>query len=75
MDDVIHSAVVVVDEEGTEAAAVTAVVMMRTAMPMVEEDPPVRVVLDRPFLFGVIDDATGTPMFTGSVVDPEWREA
>jgi serine protease inhibitor len=75
VDDVIHSAVVVVDEEGTEAAAVTAVVMMRTAMPMVEEDPPVRVVLDRPFLFGVIDDATGTPMFTGSVVDPEWREA
>jgi serine protease inhibitor len=75
VDDVIHSAVVVVDEEGTEAAAVTAVVMMRTAMPMVEEDPPVRVVLDRPFLFGVVDDATGTPMFTGSVVDPEWREA
>lgn len=75
IDDVIHSAVVVVDEEGTEAAAVTAVVMMRTAMPMAEDDPPVRVVLDRPFLFGVVDDATGTPMFTGSVTDPEWREA
>jgi serine protease inhibitor len=75
IDDVIHSAVVVVDEEGTEAAAATAVVMMRAAMPMVEEDPPIRVVLDRPFLFGVVDDATGTPMFTGVVNDPEWREA
>jgi serine protease inhibitor len=75
VDDVIHSAVVVVDEEGTEAAAVTAVVMMRSSMPMMEEDPPIEVVLDRPFLFGVVDDATGVPMFTGAVVDPEWRDA
>jgi len=74
IDDVIHSAVVVVDEEGTEAAAVTAVVMMRSAAPLrVEEDPPVEIILDRPFLFAVVDDATGTPMFTGSVTDPVWR--
>lgn len=75
IDDVIHSAVVVVDEEGTEAAAVTAVVMMRAVAPLREEDPPIEIVLDRPFLFAVVDDATGTPMFTGSVTDPQWSEA
>jgi serine protease inhibitor len=74
VDDVIHSAVVIVDEEGTEAAAVTAVVMMRSALPMTPEDPPIEVILDRPFLFAVVDDASGTPLFTGAVVDPVWSE-
>jgi serpin B len=59
--------VVQVDEEGTEAAAVTAVVMLRCAM---VPAPPPQVVFDRPFLFVIVDDATSTPLFVGLVMNP-----
>ena len=49
---VLHQAFIAVDEEGTEAAAATAVVMRGTA----RSQPPVPFVVDRPFLF-VIHDA------------------
>ena len=56
ISDVLHEAFVAVDEQGTEAAAATAVVMQRAgAMPQ----PPVPFVVDRPFLFAIHDDATG----------------
>jgi serpin B len=64
---VIHKAFVKVDESGTEAAAATGVVMALTAMP---SEGPVRFVLDRPFLFLVMDDLTGTVLFMGRVADP-----
>jgi serine protease inhibitor len=53
-----------VNEEGTEAAAVTLVEMSRTSM----GPPSLR--FDRPFFFAIRDDATGTLLFLGSVVDP-----
>lgn len=56
-----------VDEEGTEAAAVTAVVMLRSLAAVRE---PVRLRFDRPFLFLLIDEASGSPLFAGSVHDP-----
>ena len=68
----LHEAFVAVDEEGTEAAAATAVVMQRAgAMPQ----PPVPFVVDRPFLFAIHEVATGTPLFlaplfVGRVSDP-----
>lgn len=52
-----------VDEEGTEAAAVTGGAMTTSAGP-----PPFRV--DRPFAFTVSDRQTGTVLFLGSVHDP-----
>ena len=62
-----HRAVVEVDETGTEAAAATAVVMMPTAaMP----SQPVVFKVDRPFLFYLVDDATGAVLFQGRVNDP-----
>ncbi len=65
---VLHKAFVAVDEEGTEAAAATAVVMeLTSAMP--EEDPVV-MKLDHPFLFLIRDNATGTILFAGRVLDP-----
>ena len=55
------------DEKGTEAAAVTAVVMLKSvALPAPE--PEAR--FDRPFLFMVVDDTTGTVLFLGAVKDP-----
>ena len=61
--DVIHKAFVSVDEEGTEAAAATAVVMQtESAKPQ-----PVRVTVDRPFIFLIRDGATGAILFVGRV--------
>ena len=66
IDDVFHKAFVSVDEEGTEAAAATAVVMRATSMPA----EPVEVTVDRPFVFLIRDIATGTVLFLGHVVNP-----
>jgi serpin B len=64
--DVIHKAFVSVDEEGTEAAAATAVVMVESAMPA----QPVEVTIDHPFIFLIRDIETGAVLFVGRVVDP-----
>ena len=66
--DVIHKAFVSVDEEGTEAAAATAVVM---AVPTSAEPPPepIRVVVDRPFIFLIWDRATDAILFVGRIED------
>jgi serpin B len=64
---VLHEATITVDEDGTEAAAATGVVVGVTSAP---PEPPAEVVLDRPFLFVVHDVETGTPLFVGRVTDP-----
>lgn len=66
IDDVYHKAFVAVDEEGTEAAAATAVVMRLSAMPA----EPTTVTVDRPFVFLIRDVKNGTILFLGHVVDP-----
>lgn len=61
---VFHKAFVAVNEEGTEAAAATAVVMKRLA---IMEETIFRA--DHPFLFVIRDDATGSILFMGRVAD------
>jgi len=56
---------VAVDEEGTEAAAATAVIMVESAMPM----EPVEMTVDRPFLFAIRHRGTGTLLFLGQVAE------
>ena len=63
--EVLHEVFIAVDEEGTEAAAATAVVMNRTSAMLAEP-----VVVDRPFLFVIHDVEHGTPLFLGRVADP-----
>jgi serpin B len=65
---VIHKAFVKVDETGTEAAAATAVIMMTTSA--APEETPVRISIDRPFLFLIRDEVTGSILFIGRVADP-----
>ena len=65
---VAHKAFIDVDEQGTEAAAATAVVMSRMAA--MRPPPAVTMVVDRPFLFAIIDTATGLPVFLGQVSHP-----
>jgi serpin B len=62
----LHEVFIAVDEEGTEAAAATAVVAGTTSAPVVD----LELVADRPFLFVVHDVELGTPLFLGRVVDP-----
>lgn len=62
---VLHEAFIAVDEEGTEAAAATAVIMSETSAPVLEP-----FVVDRPFLFVIHDTAQATPLFLGRVADP-----
>jgi len=63
---VVHEAFIAVDEQGTEAAAATAVAM-RASSAMLDT---VELTVDRPFLFVLHDKATGTPLFIGRVSDP-----
>ena len=66
--DGFHKAMVRVDEEGTEAAAATAVHMQATSAMV---DPPLTLTIDRPFVFLIRDDATGALLFMGRIVNPK----
>ncbi len=64
ISDVLHKAVIEVNEEGSEAAAATVVAMPASA-PLME---PITFIADRPFIFLIIDDTTGTILFMGKVL-------
>ena len=62
ISDVLHKARVEVNEEGTEAAAATAVVMSRGMS--------AAFIVNRPFLFLIRDNGSGSILFLGRIVDP-----
>ena len=62
---VIHQAVVSVDEKGTVAAAATAMMLAGGA-----PTEPRKFTVDRPFLFVIADTQTGAPLFVGRVTNP-----
>ncbi len=68
----IHKAYIDLDENGTEAAAATAVVIgMATAMPpRYPPLPPIVFTADHPFLFLIRDNISGGILFMGRVVNP-----
>jgi serpin B len=63
ISDVRHQAYVRVDEKGTTAAAATAVTIVTTAM----QEPPKQFIVNRPFIFALRDEATGTLLFIGVI--------
>lgn len=68
ISEVIHQAFVEVNEEGTEAAAATAVMMTKG---MVMEPEPIKIFkADHPFIFIIQDKETGNILFMGRVSDP-----
>ena len=69
IDEVVHQAYIDVNEAGTEAAAATAVVMTAAAR-FARPDPPVEMIVDRPFRFAITDLRSGLPLFLGRVSDP-----
>ncbi len=67
ISQVIHQAFIKVNEEGTEAAAATAVGVEGSEIPM-HKIPSFRA--DHPFIFLIQDKSTGNILFMGRVVDP-----
>jgi serpin B len=67
IQDVLHKAFILVDEEGAEAAAATVVIVgVEAALP----DEPVEMTIDHPFIFMIRDMETGTILFLGRVMNP-----
>jgi serpin B len=64
--DVVHKAFVSLDENGTEAAAASGVMMGTTSLP----PEPVVFTADRPFIFLIRDIPTGAILFVGRVLNP-----
>ncbi len=68
---VLHEAFVLVDEQGTEAAAATAVFGNNMNESAIEPLPPIRLTIDRPFIFLIRDRETGTILFMGRIENME----
>ena len=70
--EVLHKTFIEVGEEGTRAAAATTVVMDGATGPADERDPELHtVILDRPFVYLIVDANTMTPVFTGTLMSAE----
>jgi serine protease inhibitor len=73
ISDVEHKIYVKVDEQGTEAAASTAVIMQLSSA-IVGSGKPFSMVVDHPFVFAIAERGTGAILFVGTVVDPNRRQ-
>lgn len=65
IDRVIHKTFIEVDENGTKAAAASSVIMKESAA----EEPVKSVILDRPFVYMIVDNSTNLPLFIGTALD------
>ncbi|XP_037089434.1 LOW QUALITY PROTEIN: leukocyte elastase inhibitor-like [Pollicipes pollicipes] len=66
---VVHKAFIEVNEEGSEAAAATGMVMMMRCMPSPVEK--FEFIADHPFFFAIVDTENGLTLFSGRYVKPE----
>jgi serine protease inhibitor len=62
-----HKTFVQVDEQGTEAAAVTSTGIGRTSMPQM-------MTVNRPFVFVIYEEASGSILFMGRIMNPVWQD-
>ncbi|HHX74079.1 MAG TPA: serine proteinase inhibitor [Firmicutes bacterium] len=65
ISEVKHKTFCKVDEEGTEASAVTSV-----EMPSAPPEPANSIIFDRPFVYGIVDTVTNAPLFLGIMENP-----
>ncbi|MBT8247332.1 MAG: serpin family protein, partial [Acidimicrobiia bacterium] len=65
VSDAFHKTFIKLDEEGTEAAAATAIIISLESAP-----PPATFTADRPFLFYIEHSSTGEMLFLGQVTNP-----
>lgn len=67
ISNVIHKTYIELDENGTKAAAVTAVEMSCESAAFEEPKEVKEVILNRPFVYAIVDTSTGMPIFMGTV--------
>jgi len=65
IDEVKHKAVIEVNEEGSEAAAVTSVVIVETSLPLIPA-----MYVDKPFVFAIRDAQANGILFIGKMMNP-----
>ncbi len=74
VSDVLHKANIDFTERGIKAAAVTVAKIEVTSM-LAEEDKPIEIKIDKPFLYVIRDKNTGEIWFVGTVYEPNsWEE-
>jgi serpin B len=66
ISEVLHKAYIKVDENGTEAAAATAIMMSLVSMP----EEPVEININKPFVFIIQNNHTGSIVFMGRMMNP-----
>ncbi len=71
ISSVIHKTYIDVNETGTEAAAVTAIVFATTS---VGQDDNIYFTVNKPFVFAITEKDTGAILFIGEVQNPEYEE-
>lgn len=64
--DILHKTYIQLSEVGTKAGAVTKVEMAEKSSPPVEN----RVILNRPFVYAIVENGTKLPIFIGTVMNP-----
>ena len=69
ISEVFHKTFLKLDEKGTEAAAATAVAMMRTTAMATQKPKPVEVRVDHPFLFAIQHRSSGACLFLGRITE------
>lgn len=67
ISDVLHKTFIEVGELGTKAGAVTSVEMSLTSAPLEIKN----VILNRPFVYAIIDNETNLPVFIGVMHNPQ----
>jgi serine protease inhibitor len=73
ISDVLQKTYLKVDEEGSEAAAVTQVTMTQ-ALAVAPRAAPFTMIVDHPFFCAIVDGQTGVPLFLAAVDDPAATE-
>lgn len=70
ISDIAQKVKIIVNETETEAVALTSIVCAG-CLPPEEEDKPIVMTVDRPFLFEIVEETSGTILFTGIINDIE----
>jgi serpin B len=68
ISEVAHSTFIEVNEQGTEAAAATVVLMAPGGF---SEDKSFNMEVNKPFFFAIEDSKTGEIIFTGIITEPK----
>jgi serine protease inhibitor len=68
VSDVIHKTFISVDTQGTKAGAATRVDIAKGGIEVQQHT----IILDRPFLYAIVDNETKLPLFIGTMMNPEF---